>query len=100
MTPPRSSPLTATELVDEYFIENRTKLLDIAAFLDRVDRTDPGCVATDFRLRAFTDALAALAGPDRIGTVQMIFSDPRTEPLEALDRKGAVGAYDREGRRP
>ena len=97
MTSPRSSPLTATELVDEYFIENRTKLLDIAAFLDRLDRTDPGCVSTDFRLRAFTDALA---GPDRIGTVQMIFSDPRTEPLEALDRKGAVGAYDREGRRP
>ena len=39
---PRTSPLTATELVDEYFIENRTKLLDIAAFLDRLDRADPG----------------------------------------------------------
>jgi len=99
MTPPRSSPLTATELVDEYFIENRTKLLDIAAFLDRLDRADPACAATDFRVRAFTDALAALSGPDRIGTVQMILSDPRTEPLEALDRKGAVGAFDREGSR-
>ena len=99
MTPPRRSPLTATELVDEYFIENRTKLLDIAAFLDRLDRADPACAATDFRVRAFTDALAALSGPDRIGTVQMILSDPRTEPLEALDRKGAVGAFDREGSR-
>jgi hypothetical protein len=100
MTPhPRSSPLSATELVDEYFIENRTKLLDIAAFLDRVDRADPTCAATDFRLRAFVEALAALTGApgDRTITVQHIFSDPRTEPLDALDRKGAVGAYDRPG---
>jgi hypothetical protein len=26
----------------------------------------------------------------------MLLSDPTTEPLPALDRKGAVGAYDRE----
>ena len=96
---PRTSPLTATELVDEYFIENRTKLLDIAAFLDRVDRTDPACASTDFRMRAFNEAVAALISADRIGKVQMIFSDPTTEPLEALDRKGAVGAFDREARR-
>jgi hypothetical protein len=90
-----TSPLTATELVDEYFIENRTKLLDIAAFLDRVDRTDPACGSTDFRMRAFNEAVAALMSADRIGKVQMLFSDPTTEPLEALDRKGAVGAFDR-----
>jgi hypothetical protein len=97
MTPhPRPSPLSATELVDEYFIENRTKLLDIAAFLDRVDRADPTCAATDFRVRAFLEALGALtAAPgERIITVQHIFSDPRTEPLDELDRKGALGAYD------
>ena len=42
MTPQNTrSPLTGRELVDEYFIENRTKLLDIAAFLDRLDRADP-----------------------------------------------------------
>ena len=92
-----ASPLTGTELVDEYFIENRTKLLDIAAFLDRLDRADPSCARTDFRMKAFAEALAALSsgGPDRIGAVQMLLSDPRTEPLEALDRKGALGAYDR-----
>jgi len=94
---PRTSPLSATELVDEYFIENRTKLLDIAAFLDRVDRADPSVAASDFRMRAFAEALAVLTGPpgDRITTVQQVFSDPRTEPLDALDRKGALGAYDR-----
>jgi hypothetical protein len=96
---PRTSPLTGTELVDEYFIENRTKLLDIAAFLDRVDRTDSACASTDFRMRAFTEAVAALLSADRIGKVQMLFSDPTTEPLEALDRKGAVGAFDRAARR-
>jgi hypothetical protein len=94
---PRTSPLSATELVDEYFIENRTKLLDIAAFLDRIERADPAVAADDFRMRAFTEALAVLTGPpgDRINTVQQIFSDPRTVPLDALDRKGALGAYDR-----
>ena len=79
MTPhPRSSPLSATELVDEYFIENRNRLLDIAAFLDRIDRADPACAATDFRMRAFAEALGALAGApgERIVTVQMLFSDP------------------------
>ncbi len=94
-----TSPLSATELVDEYFIENRTKLLDIAAFLDRVDRADPACASTDFRMRAFTEAVAALASADRIATVQMLFSDPTSEPLEMLDRKGAVGAFDQAGSR-
>ena len=94
-----TSALSATELVDEYFIENRTKLLDIAAFLDRVDRADPSCAASDFRMRAFMEAVAALASAGRIGTVQMLFSDPTSEPLETLDRKGAVGAFDRPGGR-
>ena len=32
---PTPSPLTPTQLVDEYFIENRNRLIEIAAFLDR-----------------------------------------------------------------
>ena len=102
MAPPTTpSPMTGRELVDEYFIENRTKLLDIAAFMDRLDRADPACRDNDFRMKAFTEALAALAANpgDRIGAVQMVFSDPTTEPLETLDRKGALGAFDRWSRR-
>ena len=96
------SPLTATELVDEYFIETRNRIIEVAAFLDRIDRADPACAVEDFRLRAFVDALAALtepAGPgrERIVAVQEIFSDPTTEPRDALDRKGAVGAFDSGG---
>ena len=91
-----SSPLTPRELVDEYFIENRTRLLEIAAFLDRLDRSDAGYAARDFRMKAFTDALASIAeGGERLDRLQMLFSDPTLEPLGALDRKSAFGAYDR-----
>jgi hypothetical protein len=91
-----SSPLTATQLIDEYFIENRNSLLEIAAFLDRLDRAMPSDRADDFRMTAFREALLALSsdGPQRLQRVQLIFSDPTTEPKPALDRKGAVGAFD------
>ena len=90
------SPLSARELVDEYFIENRTRLLELAAFLDRLARADPGYAATDFRMQAFHEALALLNAPaDRLDRIQMLLSDPTTGPLESLDRKSAIGAYDR-----
>ena|SRR2546421_4264277 len=88
------SPLTRSQLIDEYFIENRTKLLDIAAYLDRLDRA--GAAGSDFRMEAFARAVDALrsAGSSRIERVQLIFSDPTVEPRKALDQKSAVGAYD------
>ena len=92
------SPLSASELIDEYFIENRTRLLEVAAFLDRLDRAGAG--TPDHRMEAFREALAALGAADgssRTERVQLIFSDPTREPREALDRKSAVGAYDRRG---
>ena len=47
-------------------------------------------------MQAFADALAALSAPaDRLMQIQMLLSDPTTEPLDALDRKSALGAYDR-----
>jgi hypothetical protein len=97
MTLPTASPLSPAELVDEYFIENRNRLLELAAFLDRVDRSGGAAAWGDFRMTAFREALAAVAGagPDRLLKVQLLLSDPTTEPLPALDRKGAVGAWDR-----
>jgi thioredoxin-like negative regulator of GroEL len=98
------SPKTGRELVDEYFIENRTRLLEIAAFLDRLDRADDALADRDFRARAFREALAVLTTlPDasadpsadtRVKRIQMLLSDPTTEPLPALDQKSARGAYD------
>lgn len=91
------SPLTATELVDEYFIETRNRIIEVAAFLDRIDRADPAVAARDFRVRALADAIQVLAGrgDNRVREIQTLMSDPTTEPRAALDRKGAVGAYDR-----
>ena len=96
------SPKTGRALVDEYFIENRNRLLEIAAFLDRLDRTDSSLVDRDFRVRAFREAIGLLesrpaAGESRtrVERIQHLMSDPTTEPLEKLDAKGARGAYDR-----
>ena len=89
------SPLSAKEIVDEYFIENRTRLLEIAAFLDRLDRAGATEAARDFRVQVFREALHTLSGlsPDRVSAIQMLMSDPTAEPLPALDRKGAMGAF-------
>jgi hypothetical protein len=89
------SPLNRRQLIDEYFIENRTKVLDVAAFLDRLDRAESG--EPDFRMEAFVEALNVLCGrgPTRLQAIQMIFSDPTKEPRERLDQKSASGAYDR-----
>ena len=95
-TPLPGLPLSPKELVDEYFIENRTRLLEIAAFLDRLDRVDASYAGRDFRMKAFREALAALDGDGgRLDRIQIILSDPRETPLDALDRKSALGAYDR-----
>ena len=51
------SPLTATQLVDEYFIETRNRIIEVAAFLDRIDRADPSVAARDFRVQALADAI-------------------------------------------
>ena len=91
------SPRSGTGLVDEYFIENRTRLLEVAAYLDRLDRSGDAAVDRDFRMRAFREALDVLCSSEsgRVERIQMIFSDPTTEPRDALDQKGAKGAYDR-----
>ena len=95
-TPPPGCPLSGPQIVDEYFIENRTRLLEIAAFLDRLDRTGAASAGNDFRMKAFTEAVDALAGPgERLTRIQLLLSDTTTGPLERLDRKSARGAYDR-----
>jgi hypothetical protein len=96
-----TSPLTQRELIAEYFMEHRVQVLELAAFLDRLDRAREIDADDDFRLRSIREALAVLVddeGPptQRVQRVQMIFSDPRSELLEELDQKSAKGAYDPE----
>ncbi len=87
-------PLTQRQLIDEYFMEHRTKVLDIAAFLDRLDRAATRDAEDDFRYVAFRETLHELtsATPGRVERAQMIFSDRTIEPLAELDRKAAYGA--------
>ena len=93
-----TSPLTQRELIAEYFMEHRVQVLELAAFLDRLDRARELDAADDFRLRSIREAVAVLVDGDgsRVQRVQMIFSDPRSELLEQLDQKSAKGAYDPE----
>lgn len=84
--------MTRQQVLDLYFMENRAKLIDIAAFLDRLDRADG---AADFRLDAFRQALTELGGaqPHRAQQVLLSLSDPTTEPIAKAPGKGAVGAW-------
>ncbi|MDX1530065.1 MAG: hypothetical protein R3362_00930 [Rhodothermales bacterium] len=93
-TPP---PLGTRALADAYFIENRNRLIDIAAFLDRLDRAEDADEAEDFRLDAFRAAVRVLCEGEfpRVERIQMLFSDKTREPREALEQKGACGVYER-----
>ena len=93
-----TSPLTQRELIAEYFMEHRVQVLDLASFLDRLERARELDAGDDFRLRSIREALAVLTDGegDRVQRVQMIFSDPSTELLDELDQKSAKGAYDPE----
>ena len=87
---------TTQQILQRYFLENRSRLLDIAAFLDRLDRaTTAGPERQDFRLVAFKKALAELLSSPtgRVDRVQVLLSDPSIEPLEsAAKSQGAFGA--------
>lgn len=70
-----SSPLPASECLDREFLEIRARLLQAAAALDRIERSE-GDVASDSRLVRIGEALGVLAGPgvDRAERIQLIFS--------------------------
>lgn len=91
-----SCRLSRKEVIDTYFLEHRAKLLDIAAFLDRVDRAAASATdVDDFRLVAYSRALAVLGspGPGRVRRMQEILSDATTViPESAAGLKGAFGA--------
>ncbi len=84
--------MTRQQVLDLYFMENRAKLIDLAAFLDRVDRAGGDA---DFRLDAFKQAMTHLAAgkPERAKKVLLSLSDPTTDPIEKAPGKGAVGAW-------
>jgi len=71
------NPITAKQALDGYFLEARSKLLDIAGILDRVGRgRDAAALDKDPRLERIRQALEVLH--DRSGgraeRIQKIFS--------------------------
>jgi hypothetical protein len=84
--------MTRQQVLDLYFLDARCKLIEIAAFLDRVDR---GTGDADFRLSAFRDAMKHLADnrPERAKDILASLSDPTMEPIAKAPGKGAIGAW-------
>ena len=74
-------------------MESRAKLLDIAAFLDRLERSDQ---ETDYRVKALCDAFKLLdqSGAQRARKILEALSDPSQEPIPEAHTKGAAGAYE------
>lgn len=91
-----TSPLTQRELIGRYFMEHRVQILDLAGFLDRLERASELDAEDDFRMRSVREAIAVLddGEGDRVRRVQMVFSDPDTTLLASPDRKSALGAHD------
>ena len=84
--------MTRQQVLDLYFLDARSKLIDLAAFVDRVERASG---EDDFRMEAFREALKHLstAQPNRAKEVLLAFSDPTTEPIPAATTKAACGAW-------
>lgn len=69
---------TAQQVLDRHYLEIRCGLLDLAAALDRLERSDGfDQTAQDPRLQRVHEGLkiVASAGNDRAERLQMLFSD-------------------------
>ena len=79
-------------VVDHGFIPTRAKLIEVAAFLDRVERYD---AADDFRCAALRDAARVLVDgkPERARRILERLSDPTTKPDLVSTGKAALGAW-------
>jgi len=88
--------MRAIDILDLYFIENRSRIMDIASFLDRIDRYEGADEArADFRYQAFLRILDITRDTtgERAKAVQIALSDPTTEPLDSAVGMKAYGAW-------
>lgn len=91
-TKTKAKGMSREEILDMYFMDARCKLIDIAAFLDRVERAEG---RDDFRIRSFRKAIDEVIGrkKEKAKRVLLSFSDPTTEPIAKAPGKGACGAW-------
>jgi hypothetical protein len=79
-------------LTDLYYMDARARILDLAAFLDRMDRSEG---SDDHRLRSLRAALVTLSedNPERARRILESWSDPTPDPSPSAGSKGATGAW-------
>ena len=80
-----------TNLIDHGFMDARIKLIDVAAFLDRIERHGQ---TDDYRFHSLKNAIKEIQS-DEIGRVKRILellSDQSTEPIAKASIQGAFGA--------
>jgi hypothetical protein len=84
--------MTREQVLDLYFMDARSKLIDLAAFIDRVGRAQG---KEDFRMSSFRAALAHLTqqSPEKARDVLLSFSDPSQQPIPTATTKAACGAW-------
>ena len=82
----------ARAIVEHGFVPVRAKLIEVAAFLDRVERY---AVADDFRCAALRSAARLLIDgkPERARRILEHLSDPTTRPEAVSSGKAALGAW-------
>ena len=83
-------PVTTQNMIDLYFGDARAKLIDIAAFMDRVEKAGD---TDDFRYLAFRQALTRLNAGNRAEDVLLALSDPTEELISKAGTKSASGAW-------
>ena len=88
--------MSAAPLVDLQFIDARSRVIDVAAFLDRMDRHGQ---AGDYRVAALKRALLEVLKdePGRARRVLESLSDHSVEPIPAATIQGAFGAVRPDG---
>lgn len=91
-------PLDREQLIQLGFLEARARVLDVAAFLDRVQRATPPAggpadALQDDRVQAVVAAMRlALDGqPERARRMLELWSDTTTDPVAKADGKAARG---------
>lgn len=79
------------DILDLHFMDTRCKLIDVAAFLDRIER-HPG--EADFRLDGLKKAIPILLSeePGRAKAILEALSDPSSDPIPEATIQGAFGA--------
>ncbi len=91
----KAPPDHPVNLVDLDFMDARARLLDLASFLDRIDRAGQ---TGDYRIEALREVLPLLSstGGDRTAKILEALSDPSREPIDRAHTKGAAGAWNPE----